>query len=370
MSLSVNIQHSFDGFQIDARFEAPEGLAALFGKSGSGKSTIIKSVAGLLKPNKGHIETRGITVFDSEHGIDLPAYKRRIGYIFQEDRLFPHLTVAQNLSFGRWFAPKDENKPDEDEIIEMLGLSTLLRRKPARLSGGEKQRAAIGRALLSNPQLILADEPLTALDDARKEEILPYFERLRDHSKVPILYVSHSASEVSRLATTVVALENGRVIKQGPAVEVLSDPNVTPLGSGAAGTFLRARVLKQHEDGISELDARGTRLLIPAIPHPVGTELRVRIEAQDVMISLEKPERVSALNVISSTVSEVRHGYGPGALVKLQSGENVFLARITRRSTQALQLQKGSQVFAIVKAVSIPRAAIGDRASTSGVGSS
>ena len=357
----MDIHHNFDGFDLDAKFDASDGIAVLFGRSGSGKSTIVKSVAGLLEPDYGRITTRGITIFDNAGGVNLPPHKRRIGYIFQEDRLFPHLTVAQNLGFGRWFAPKDNSGPDKQEIIAMLGLEKLLDRKPARLSGGEKQRVAIGRALLSNPQLILADEPLAALDDARKEEILPYFERLRDHVKVPMLYVSHSASEVSRLATTVIALEAGRVIKQGPAADVLSDPNVTPLGAGAAGTFLRALVVQHHMDGISEINANGTRLLIPAIPHALGTGLRVRVEAQDVMIALEPPERISALNVLPASVSEVRYGDGPGALVKLQVGANTLLARITRRSAHALELQTGSEVFAIVKAVSIPRGAIGDR---------
>ena len=208
MSLSVDIQHSFGGFEIDAKFEVSDGIAVLFGRSGSGKSTIVKSVAGLLKPDAGRVTTRGITVFDSTRGINLPPHVRRVGYIFQEDRLFPHMTVAQNLAFGHWFAPKDDIGPDRNEIIAMLGLEKLLERKPARLSGGEKQRVAIGRALLSNPQLVLADEPLAALDDARKEEILPYFERLRDQVNVPVLYVSHAASEVSRLATTVIALES------------------------------------------------------------------------------------------------------------------------------------------------------------------
>lgn len=361
MSISVNLKHRLGDFQLDASFEAPDGLTVLFGRSGSGKTSIIKSVSGLIHPNEGHVSSGEMTLLDTQRGIFLPPHKRRIGYIFQEDRLFPHLTVAQNLDYGTRFAPNKTGGSDRQGIIDMLAIGSLLTRKPTHLSGGEKQRVAIGRALLSHPQLILADEPLAALDDERKEEILPYFERLRDHVNVPVLYVTHSAAEVSRLATTVVALANGQVTKQGPAIDVLSDPQVTPLGPSAAGAFLTAKIVRHHSDGITEVDARGTTLLLPNAPHPVGSDLRVRVEAQDVMISLDAPTGISALNILPATVSELRKGDGPGALVQLKLGSNTLLARVTQRSANALSLQPGKNVYAIVKAVSIPRGAIGDR---------
>ena len=364
MSLSVDFKHRFGDFSMDVSFDAPEGITVLFGRSGSGKTNIIKCVSGLVNPDQGHIASNGVVLFDSRNKIRQPPHKRRIGYVFQEDRLFPHLTVAQNLNYGRRFAAPGPNKKDIDQIAELLGLQNLLSRKPALLSGGEKQRVAIGRALLSDPQLILADEPLAALDAARKEEILPYFEHLRDYVNVPILYVTHSAAEVSRLATTVVALEAGRVVRQGPAADVLSDPQVTPLGAGAAGAFLNATVKLHHDDGISELDAQGMPLLLPGVSYPVGTRLRVRIEAQDIMIALDPPVGVSALNILPATITAVRMGDGPGALVQLKTGENTLLARITRRSADALSLQAGKQVFAVIKAVSVPREAIGDRSTT------
>ncbi|AEI93517.1 molybdenum ABC transporter ATP-binding protein [Roseobacter litoralis] len=361
MSLAVSLKHAFAGFTLDASFEAPNGITVLYGRSGSGKTTIVNALAGLLHPNQGHISIGAQTLFDSQTGQHLPASKRRIGYIFQEGRLFPHLSVRQNLKYGQWFAPKSAPKSDFDQIVEMLGIAALLDRRPVRLSGGEKQRVAIGRALLSSPQMILADEPLAALDDARKEEIMPYFERLRDALGIPILYVSHAGTEVARLATTIVVLQDGRVVRQGPAGEVLSDPDVTPLGATAAGVMVQARVTAQHSDGLTEVLTGGLPLLVPAAAYPVGSTLRLRIEAQDVMLATEKPNAISALNILPATVATLRLGDGPGALVQIKAGENLLLARITRRSVEALNLKVGTPVYAVLKAVSIPRGAIGDQ---------
>ncbi len=360
MSLSVRIKHQFETTAIDVAFEAPKGITMLFGRSGAGKTSVVNSVAGLTQPDEGRISADDTVLYDNETGINLPPHRRRIGYIFQEGRLFPHLTVRQNLTYGRWFAPKTDAGADIEQVVDMLGIGALLDRRPARLSGGEKQRVAIGRALLSNPRLLLADEPLAALDDARKEEILPYFERLRDELDVPILYVSHSSAEVARLATTLVVLDNGRVLRHGDATALLSDPTLTPFGASAAGAVLEARVTAQHDDGITEVATGGQILLLPKVPHPIGAHLRVRIEAQDVMIATEPPKSISALNVLPATVSTLRLGDGPGALVQLQAGENMLLARITRRSARLLDLREGSQVFAVLKAVSVPRKAIGD----------
>jgi molybdate transport system ATP-binding protein len=359
--LQVSLRHSFAGFDLDVSFDAPPGITVLFGRSGSGKTTIINAVAGLLRPDGGHITVAGTVLCDTATGLWLPPHKRRLGYVFQEARLFPHMTVRQNLGYGRWFAPKTGQREDMRRIVEMLGIGPLLDRRPAMLSGGEKQRVAIGRALLASPQLILADEPLAALDDTRKSEILPYFERLRDEVSVPILYVSHSASEVSRLATTIVTLEKGRIARQGPAAEVLSDPDATPMGPREAGSMLQARLIRHHSDGLSELDADGVTLVVPKVAFAPGAALRVRIEAQDVMLALEKPHGISALNVLPATVAAVRIGDGPGALVQLRVGGNLILSRVTRRSALALGLKPGTSLFAVIKAVSVPRDAIGDR---------
>ncbi len=360
MSLSVSLTHRLGDFALDVSFEAPDGVTMLYGRSGSGKTTIVNALAGLIQPDAGRISIGNVSLYDSKAGVSLPAHKRQVGYIFQEGRLFPHLTVQQNLTYGKWFASRREARADRSKIVEMLGIGPLLNRRPDGLSGGEKQRVAIGRALLARPRLLLADEPLAALDDARKDEILPYFERLRDELDVPIVYVSHASAEVTRLADTLVVLENGRLVRAGPATEVLSDPGVTPLGAGAAGVILEAQVVAHHDDGVTEVVAGGIPLLLPQMQASVGAHLRLRIEAQDVMIALARPQEISALNVLPATVAALRMGDGPGALVQLRSGKNLLLSRVTRRSVEALGLREGKPVFAVLKAVSIPRGAIGD----------
>jgi molybdate transport system ATP-binding protein len=359
MTLDIALRHERADFVLDAAFGAPPGLTALFGRSGSGKTTVVNAVSGLLTPDAGRIAAEDRVLLDTARGIDLPPHRRRLGYIFQEGRLFPHLTVRQNLRYGAWFAPKNAPREDPDKVVALLGIGHLLDRRPGGLSGGEKQRVAIGRALLSAPRLILADEPLAALDEARKGEILPYFERLRDEVSVPILYVSHSASEVARLATTVVALDAGRVIRQGPAAEVLSDPTVLPAGAREAGAVLSARVTAHHADGLTELDAGGQPLFLPRIAQAPGQTVRVRIAAHDVILSRGRPEGLSALNVLQGTVRDLRPGHGPGTLVSIATAAGPLLARVTRRSAQALDLEPGTPVHAVVKTVSVAPADIG-----------
>lgn len=359
MTLFVDLQHRLAGFDLNLSFEAPPGVTVLFGRSGSGKTTVINTVAGLLKPDLGHIHIDDRTLQDSKRGVWLPPHKRRLGYIFQEARLFPHLSVKQNLGFGQWFAPRNTTGEDFDKVVDMLGIAHLLSRRPGNLSGGERQRVAIGRALLAKPQLILADEPLAALDEARKAEILPYFERLRDETSVPILYVSHSAAEVARLATTVVVLNDGKLVRQGPAAEVLSDPAVTPLGARAAGAILRAKVKAHHEDGLTELDAGGVRLFLPHVSQAVGRDLRIRIAAQEVIVSRQKPEGLSALNILPGTVEQIRAGEGPGAIVSIRTQAGLVLARVTRRSAQTLDLAPGVDCHAIIKTVAVAPQDIG-----------
>lgn len=351
--LEIAVRHAFPGFALDASFTAPPGITVLFGRSGSGKTSIVNAVAGLLMPDTGRIAAGDWVLLDTGRGTRLSPHRRRLGYIFQEGRLFPHLTVRQNLKYGAWFAPRHAPRADFGKVVELLGIGHLLDRRPGGLSGGEKQRVAIGRALLAAPRLILADEPLAALDEARKTEILPYFERLRDEVSVPILYVSHSASEVARLATTVVALEAGRVIRQGPAAEVLGDPTVLPAGAREAGAILTARVVAHHPDGLTELDAGGTPLFLPRAAQSPGRTIRVRIAAHDVILSRSRPQGLSALNILAGTVNEVRPGEGPGTIVALDTPAGRLLARITRRSAEAMGLARGQTCYAVVKSVAV-----------------
>ncbi|WP_460273893.1 molybdenum ABC transporter ATP-binding protein [Celeribacter sp. ULVN23_4] len=356
--LSVDLHHRFEGFELSAQFEAPPGLTVLFGPSGSGKSTVINAVAGLLKPEYGRVAVGDWTLLDTDARLCLRPHRRRLGYIFQEARLFPHLTVKQNLNYGAWFAPKHAPREDMSRVVDLLGIGALLERRPGALSGGEKQRVAIGRALLSAPRLILADEPLSALDETRKGEILPYFERLRDEVEIPILYVSHSASEVARLATTIVVMEGGKVVRQGTAAEVLGDPSVLPVGAREAGAVLTAAVKRHHADGLTELDAGGEALFLPKLSQAVGQSVRVRIAAHDVILSRHRPEGLSALNILSGTIHALR-GDGAGMIVALDTGAGRVLARITRRSAAALDLSVGTEVHAIVKTVSVASTDIG-----------
>ncbi len=212
--LAVDVEKKLGAFEVAARFEA-DGVSALFGPSGAGKTTVINMVAGLIKPDRGAIALDGTTLFDAAKGIDLRPNRRRIGYVFQEGRLFPHLSVRQNLDYGRWASGQPRNADEFARVVEMLDIRSLLERRPRTLSGGERQRIAIGRALLMRPRLLLLDEPLASLDAALKAEILPYLVRLRDEANVPMVYVSHDAAEVRHIATKVVRLDAGQVVASG-----------------------------------------------------------------------------------------------------------------------------------------------------------
>ncbi|MCR8722859.1 molybdenum ABC transporter ATP-binding protein [Frigidibacter sp. ROC022] len=359
-ALSLRLRHGFPGLTLDVAFEAPAGVTALFGPSGAGKTSVVNAVAGLLRPEQGRIAVGGAVLLDSAARLCLPPHRRRIGYVFQDARLFPHLSVAANLRYGARFAPGPAPQDDFDRVTEMLGIGALLDRRPAALSGGERSRVALGRALLSRPRLLLMDEPLAALDAARKAEILPWIERLRDAAEVPILYVTHSAAELARLATTVVLLDRGRVTRAGPVAEVLSDPDAAQgLGRRDAGAILHATVDRHDDDGLTRLSTAAGTLWLPRVAADPGQRLRVRIEAQDVILSRARPEGLSALNVLPATVSQVRLGEGPGALVQLRLGEEAILARLTRRSVAALGLEPGVACHAVIKSVAVAKGDVG-----------
>jgi molybdate transport system ATP-binding protein len=362
MSLEVRLAHAFPGFALDIAFEAPKGVTALFGRSGSGKTTVVNAVAGLLRPDRGRVAVDGAVLCDTDRRIWVPPHRRRAGYVFQEGRLFPHLTARQNLLYGRWFAGVRDGRAF-DHVVEMLGIAHLLGRRPGALSGGEKSRVALGRALLSAPRFLLMDEPLAALDEARKAEVLPYLERIRDETRVPVVYVSHSVAEVARLATTVVVLEAGRVVRAGPAEAVLADPDAVPsLGVREAGALVTGRVLGHHADGLTEIAVSAGSLLLPRLDAPPGAVVRVRIEAQDVMLARARPEGISALNMLPGTVAALRRGEGPGVVVQLRCGADLILARITRRSADALAIAPGIPCWAVIKTMAVARWDIGQMA--------
>jgi molybdate transport system ATP-binding protein len=359
MSLAVDVTHRFGSFLLEARFVSEGRLTAFFGRSGSGKTSLVNIIAGVIRPDRGRIVLDDTVLVDTKQRIFVPKYRRRVGYVFQEGRLFPHLTVRQNLLFGRWFTPRRERNIGLDQVLDLLGIAHLLDRRPGALSGGEKQRVAIGRALLTSPRLLLLDEPLASLDDTRKEEILPFIERLRDEAQVPIVYVSHSISEVTRLATTVVTILDGRVVAVGPPTEVLGRADA-PYDTGEAGAVIDA-VIGGHDPsfGLTTLRSPAGALQAPHLDLPIGTPVRVRIRAREVMIATTPPDGLSALNVLPALVTALEQA-GEGAVaVGLDCSGVRLTARLTRKSVDALGLEPGRKVYAVIKSVALDRDTLG-----------
>ena len=358
MALDVDISLAFAGFGLAVRHRfAAGGITAIFGRSGSGKSTLLRIIAGLEPGSSGQVVMDG-TVWQAQ-GEFVPPEARGVGMVFQDARLFAHLTVAKNLAYAAARA-KGLQGPDIDQITRDFDLGPLLNRTPQGLSGGERQRVALARALLAAPRILLLDEPLAALDDTRKAEILPYLERVRDQSHLPILYVSHSMAEVARLASDIVVMQAGRVVRSGTVQDVLSDPSAVPdLGVRDAGAVLRARVVAHHQDGLTELAVSRGNLLLPRFDVAIGATVKVRIPAQDVIISLRRPEGISALNILPVVIGDMFQGDGPGAAIGLLSGDDRLLARVTQRSVEALGLRAGLACFAVVKSVAVAQGDVG-----------
>ncbi|MFO0990518.1 MAG: molybdenum ABC transporter ATP-binding protein [Hyphomicrobiales bacterium] len=353
MTIEVEIRHKLGNFDLDVNFIAAGRLTALFGASGSGKTSVINTIAGMIKPTSARIVIDGRVLVDSAKGIFVPRHRRRIGYVFQEPRLFPHLSVRQNLKYGLWFTPTSERKADFSRIVELLGIASLLDRRPNHLSGGEKQRVAIGRALLTSPQLLLMDEPLASLDQARKLEILPYIERLRDESRVPIIYVSHAIGEVTRLATDIVVMSHGRSVEWGPTELVMQRLDVFPEEDKDEAGAIVDTVLEAYDPAYDMSHLRGPagEFRIPGSLGELGSPIRLRLKARDVMLATERPRGLSALNVLEGVVSGIGERTGPQVEVRIDCHGTPVIARITRQSLDTLALRPGVACFAVVKSV-------------------
>ena len=355
--LDVDVRKRLGETALDIRFESAGGVTALFGRSGAGKTSTVQMIAGLMTPDAGRIALGGRILFDSAEGTDIATPQRRVGVVFQEGRLFPHLSVRRNLLYAKAAGRNGRF----GGVIGMLGLEALLERKPATLSGGEQQRVAIGRALLSEPDILLMDEPLASLDAARKAEILPYIERLRDEAGPPVVYVSHQIDEVARLADRIVLLSDGSVAATGSVDEVFTRPELMPLtGRFQAGAVLGARVAEQDVAGsMSRLAIPGGSLWVPSVPLPVGSAIRVRIRARDVSVALEKPDRVSIRNILPGTVRSVTESDGPFRTVAIsiagETGESRIAATVTANAVRDLELAPGVAVFALIKSVAMDR---------------
>lgn len=357
--VEIAIQHRQGQFTLDVAFETQGKVSALFGPSGAGKTTVVNMIAGLIRPDRGRIAINSRVLCDTENGVFIPPHLRRIGYVFQQPRLFPHLTVEGNLRYGAPRGPFVGKEP----VVGLLGLDPMMTRYPGDLSGGEAQRVAIARALLSKPDILLMDEPLSALDAARKADFLPYLQNLCEHAKLPVFYVSHSMSEVAWLADDLIVLHQGRVTQSGPIEVLLSDPvAVEQIGLAHAGAVLRVRVARQNAgDGLSELNTSAGRISVPQVAQPDGAPLRLRIKASDVMIARNDPGILSTPNVLPGKVlaihSDISHNAtSPENIISVMSGSDRLLARITKRTTRDMQLDVGCDCYVIITATTaIPR---------------
>lgn len=339
---------------MEMAFEVPTpGLTAVFGPSGAGKSTAIAAVAGLLRPDDCRIVLNDVVLADTAAGIWVPAESRRIGLVFQDARLFPHMAVRTNLNYGLRRAPP--GPIGFDDVVALLGIAPLLGRRAHTLSGGERQRVAIGRALLAQPRLLLMDEPLASLDNARKAEILPYLVSIKTTLRLPILYVTHAMEEVARLADAVVLMEEGHVTAVGDLSSVTSRADLPLARRDDAGAVLPAEVLA-HDPvrQLSRIEAGGADLLVPLLDASVGAAIRIRIPAREVILAREAPTAISIHNIISGTVRAVfqdttRHA----ALVEIALARGAFLARVTPDAIARLALTPGAEVLALIKSVAI-----------------
>jgi molybdate transport system ATP-binding protein len=351
--IDARFRLDWPGFTLDVDLALPgRGVTALFGHSGSGKTTLLRCIAGLERAREGRLTVNGEVWQDERHW--LPTHKRPIGYVFQEASLFPHLSVLGNLRYGmkRMFDPQ---RVSLDHAIELLGIGHLLDRKPDRLSGGERQRVGIARALSVSPRLLLMDEPLAALDLKRKQEILPYLERLHDELDIPVLYVSHSPAEVARLADHLVAMEDGKVLADGPLGNPLARLDL-PIRLGEdAGVVIEAMVAERDANWhLIRVDFAGGQLWVRDNNMPLGHHARVRILARDVSLSHDKGEDTSILNALPARVTAIADDSHPAlALVRLDTGDTPLIARLTKRSANHLALRPGMEVWAHIKAVAL-----------------
>jgi molybdate transport system ATP-binding protein len=358
MKLEVSIRRRLGAVMLAADFSAESPVVGLFGRSGSGKSSVVNAIAGLLRPDSGRIAIDGEVLFDSSRGIDLAPEQRHVGYVFQDALLFPHLAVRGNLLYG---APKNGGAIGFDAVVALLGLEALLERRPAALSGGEKQRVAIGRALLSQPRLLLMDEPLASLDNPRRMEILKHVEHLRNEFKQPVVYVSHSVGEITRLADHVVLMNEGAVLAHGSVHEIFNRADLRPHTGRYEGGALIEAVAVAHEAPyfLTRFRFDGGELVAPGIDTPVGTRVRVRIRSRDVSVAIRRPEGLSIRNLLEGEVTAIADTGGAIVEVAVRLGSIDVPARISRQALDELRIRTGQRVFLLIKAIAFDKRSVG-----------
>jgi len=342
---------------LDVSFRVQPGeLMALVGHSGSGKSTLLRTIAGLWQPTEARVAVGGAVWLDTACGFALPPHRRRVGIVFQSYALFPHMTAAGNVMSALGHLPKGRRHAEAQRLLELVNLSGLESRRPAELSGGQQQRVALARALARNPDALLLDEPFSAVDRATRERLYREIRELRGVLNMPVVLVTHDMHEAELLADRMVVIEAGRVLKSGTTAEVMFDPAaLRGMGLREAGAAVGATIAVQEADGLTRLDTGAGPLWLPRVEGSPGTAVRVRIMAHEVILSLEPPKGLSALNILPATVIAVTEGDGPGAFVRLRLGPDTILARVTRRSVQAMALTPGANCFAILKSMSVAR---------------
>ena len=356
MALEVTISTT-SPIPLEVSFRVEPGeLMALVGHSGSGKSTILRTVAGLWRPSQARVRVNGATWLDTKTGIALPPHKRRVGMVFQSYALFPHMTAEENVATALHHVSRAARQAEARRVLALVNLSGLENRRPGELSGGQQQRVAVARALARQPQALLLDEPFSAVDRATRETLYREIAALRAHLNMPVILVTHDMDEARMLADRMLVLENGRMLRSGTAAEVMFDTTVLhALGIREAGSSIAARIAAHETDGLTRLDTSAGPLWLPRIDGEIGAGARVRVLAHEVLLSCTRPEGLSAQNILPATIEHIAPGEGPGVLVRLRVGNDTILARVTRRAAQSMDLSVGQPCFAILKSMAVAR---------------
>lgn len=356
MALEVMVKTS-DTIPLDLAFRVEPGeLLALVGHSGSGKTTVLRTIAGLWRPAVARVQVNGSTWLDTTAGVNQPTHRRRVGVVFQNYALFPHLTAAQNVASAMDHLRGSQREIEAERLLELVNLQGLGKRKPAQLSGGEQQRVAVARALARRPQALLLDEPFSAVDRKTREKLYAEIIALRTHLAMPAVLVTHDMNEAQLLADRMVVIDAGRMVAEGSTGAVMSDPKaLRAMGIREAAAMVPATIHSHDDDGMSCLSSSAGPLWLPSVDAAPGARVRVRIMAHEVILARSRPEGLSAQNILPARIISLQPGDGPAVLIQLALGEDKILARVTRRAVASLNLQAGDQVYAVLKSMSIAR---------------
>ncbi|WP_310618578.1 molybdenum ABC transporter ATP-binding protein [Flexibacterium corallicola] len=352
--IEVSIGGQLGTFSISAHFESEGGVSAVFGASGSGKSSLMRMISGLEKPRTGYVRLNGRTVFDAQKRVNVPIQRRRLGIVFQEARLFPHFSVAANLRFGRW-GKRSATKQEFTQVVDLLGIGHLLGRSPHHLSGGEQQRVAIGRALLSRPEILIMDEPMSSLDERRRGELLPFLGRLKRELKLPMLYVSHSLPEIEQLADSILLMDEGKTVAFGPFEEILSTHDLGPVLKGAdKGSLLVGKVGETDQTwALTTILLKGAQIQLPKLDVAQGTSVRLHVNARDVILSHRLVEGTSLRNTMAVQVASIKGVDDAHMEVLCKLEQQSLRARVTRQSANELGLREGQKIYAMIKSAAL-----------------